>query len=43
MQIGEPMRTIVAEPLELPVEQPAKKLEPIYVPEPEPELVPVAQ
>jgi hypothetical protein len=43
MQIGEPLRTIVVEPLELPVEQPAGKLEPVYVPEPEPEQVPVAQ
>jgi len=43
MQIGEPLRTIVVEPLELPVKQPAKKPEPIYVPDLEPELVPVAQ
>jgi len=36
MQIGEPLRTIVVEPLESPVEQPTVK------PEPEPEPVPVA-
>jgi len=34
MQIGEPLRTIVVEPLESPVEQPTVK------PEPEPEPVP---
>src|ERR1035437_4362087 len=43
MQIGEPLRTIVVEPLELPVQQPAGKPEPVPVPEPEPEQVPVAQ
>ena len=43
MQIGEPLRTIVVEPLELPVNQPAGEPEPVPVPEPEPELVPVAQ
>jgi hypothetical protein len=41
MQIGEPLRTIVVEPLEVPVQQPAG--EPVPVPEPEPEQVPVAQ
>jgi hypothetical protein len=41
IQIGEPLRTIVVEPLELPVQQPAGEPEP--VPEPEPEQVPVAQ
>ena len=40
MQIGEPLRTIVVEPLELPVNQPT---EPVHVPEPEPEQVPVAE
>jgi hypothetical protein len=43
MQIGEPLRTIVVEPLELPVKQPAKKPEPVYVPESEFEPVPVVQ
>jgi hypothetical protein len=37
MQIGEPLRTIIIEPLELPVKQP----EPIQSPESEPEEVPV--
>ena len=44
MQIGEPLRTIVVEPLELPVQQPAA--EPETVPasaQPESEAVPVAQ
>jgi hypothetical protein len=44
MQIGEPLRTIVVEPLALPVQQPAGEPEPVPVlPEPEPEQVPVAQ
>ncbi len=43
MQIGEPLRTIVVEPLELPVQQPAGEPEPVPVPEPEPEQVPVTQ
>ena len=43
MQIGESLRTIVVEPLELPVKPPADEPEPVHVPEPEPELVPVAQ
>ena len=44
MQIGEPLRTIVVEPLELPVQEPAGEPEPVHVPEsePEPEQVPVA-
>jgi len=37
MQIGEPLRTIVVEPIELPVKQPASEPEPVPVPEPEPE------
>jgi hypothetical protein len=44
MQIGESLRTIVVEPLELPVQQPAA--EPETVPasaQPESEAVPVAQ
>ena len=43
MQIGEPLRTIVVEPLELPVLQPAGESEPetIQSPEPEPERMPV--
>jgi hypothetical protein len=44
MQIGEPLRTIIVEPLELPVQQPAGEPEAVHVvPEPEPEQVPVAQ
>ena len=44
MLIGEPLRTILVEPLELPV-KPTRELEPVpvLVPEPEPEQVPVAQ
>jgi hypothetical protein len=42
MQIGEPLRTIVVEPLELPVKQPTAEPEPIQSPEPEPERVPAA-
>ena len=42
MQIGEPLRTIVVEPLELPVNDPPKPPdpEPAPQPEPEPEQVP---
>lgn len=42
MQIGEPLRTIVVEPLELPVNDPQIQPdpEPAPQPEPEPELVP---
>ena len=45
MQIGKPLRTVVVEPLELPVKQPTVEPEPVPVPEPEPEpvQVPVAQ
>ena len=43
MPIGEPLRTIVVEPLELPVKQPTGEPEPVPVPEPEPEQAPVAQ
>jgi hypothetical protein len=45
MQIGKPLRTVVVEPLELPVKQPTGEPEPVPVPEPEPEpvQVPVAQ
>jgi hypothetical protein len=43
MQIGEPMRIIFVDPLELPVQEPKADPEPVYVPEPEPEPVPVAQ
>ena len=32
MQIGKPLRTIVVEPLELPVEQPTREPEPQQVP-----------
>jgi hypothetical protein len=41
MQIGKPLRTVVVEPLELPVKQPTSEPEPVPVPEPEPEPVPV--
>ena len=42
MQIGEPLRTIVVEPLELPLKQPTGAPEPVPVaPEPEPEQVPL--
>lgn len=38
MQIGEPLRTIVVEPLELPVGEPTAEPEPAsHAPEPEPE------
>jgi len=40
MQIGEPLRTIVIEPLELPVSDPQTQPEPAPQPEPEPEQVP---
>ena len=41
MQIGKPLRTIVVEPLELPVEHPTTEPEPEpNAPEPEPEQVP---
>jgi hypothetical protein len=42
MQIGVPLRTVVVEPLELPVREPEKQPEPISTPEPEPEKAPVA-
>jgi hypothetical protein len=41
MQIGEPQREIVVEPLELPVGSPEREREPT-IHEPEPEKVPVA-
>jgi hypothetical protein len=43
MQIGKPLRTIVVESLELPVEQPTREPEPepMQSPEPEPQQVPV--
>jgi hypothetical protein len=41
MQIGEPLRTIVVEPLELPVRDPLTQPDPEPAqPEPEPEQVP---
>ena len=44
MQIGKPLRTIVVEPLELPVERPASEPEPEpNAPEPEPEQVPATR
>jgi hypothetical protein len=41
MQIGEPMRTIVVDPLEIPVREP--KAEPESANEPEPVEAPVSQ
>lgn len=41
MQIGEPIRTVVVEPLELPVQEP--KAEPEPANQPEPVEAPVAQ
>jgi hypothetical protein len=41
MQIGKPIRTIVVEPLELPVQEPKSEPEPAN--EPEPAEAPVAQ
>lgn len=41
MQIGKPLRTVVVEPLQLPVKQPTGEPEPVAVPEPEQEPVPV--
>ncbi len=43
MQIGEPLRTVIVEPLQVPVKQPARELEPVVAPQPGPEQVPVAQ
>lgn len=40
MQIGEPLRTIVVEPLELPVGEPTEPLPEPQQPEAEPEQVP---
>jgi hypothetical protein len=42
MQIGEPLRIIVVEPLEIPVNKPSVESE-AGVEQPEPEQVPVAQ
>ena len=43
MQIGKPLRTIVVEPLELPVQQPPVEPEPFREAEPQPAEAPVAQ
>jgi hypothetical protein len=43
MQIGKPLRIIVVEPLELPVQQLLEEPEPVPSPAPEPEQVPVAR
>jgi hypothetical protein len=43
MQIGKPLRTIVVEPLELPVQQPPAEPEPLREAEPQPAEAPVAQ
>jgi hypothetical protein len=44
MQIGKPLRTIIVEPLKIPVKQPTteREPEPVPVPEPEPVQVPGA-
>ena len=45
MQIGDPLRTIIVEPLELLVDEPTAdpNPDPIPAPEPEPEQVPAKQ
>jgi hypothetical protein len=43
MLIGEPLRTIVVEPLELPVKQTTRKPKPADAPDRQPEQVPVTQ
>ena len=43
MQIGERLRTIIVEPLELPMTQPTDEPEPVPVPEAELEQTPTAQ
>jgi hypothetical protein len=43
MQIGELLRIIIVEPLELPVKQPTAEPEPVPVLETEPEEKPAAQ
>ena len=43
MQIGEPLGTIIVEPLELPVKQSTSEPEPVPVSETEPEHSPAAQ
>jgi hypothetical protein len=43
MHIGDPQRTIIVEPLELPVKQPTGEPEPVVSQQPDPERVPVAQ
>jgi len=44
MQIGEPLRTIVIEPLEVPANDPEPlPIEPIAQPEPEPEQEPATK
>jgi hypothetical protein len=40
MRIGEPLRTIIVEPLELPVKQPTREPELVPVPDTEPEQTP---
>jgi hypothetical protein len=44
MQVGQPQQTVFVEPLEIPVKEPDRELEPapIQLPEPKPELMPVA-
>jgi hypothetical protein len=43
MQIGTPLRTIVVEPLETPVQQPPVESEPSHEAQPEPAEAPVSQ
>jgi hypothetical protein len=43
MQVGEPLRTIIVEPLEVPVNQPTREPELVPMPDTEPERTPAAQ
>ena len=43
MQIGESLRTIIVEPLEVPAKQPTPEPELVPVPDNEPEQAPAAQ
>ncbi len=43
MQIGKPIRTIIVEPLELPVQQPPVEPEPSHEVEPQPAEAPIFQ
>jgi hypothetical protein len=43
MQIGEPLRTVIVEPLEIPLKQPTSEPAPVPAPVPVPVKVPVAR